>query len=1087
MKKIFTFLFFPIFFIVKAQHDGIDDYSMLVNNQINKSTIITSPESYAFQLVNTIPMNLSTGRLDLSIPIFEINEGNIQVPITLSYNSGGIKIDEMASNVGMNWSLNAGGNLSKIVRDLDDNTYMINEAYRTCNGGNHDLGICVVGRYLLYHGKNIFTYDIDGLYGVNYLTNPLAYYNEDAQYDLFIANAPGLSSQFIVKKRVTGKYHATTKEIDNTKVIVNGGYGQFELGDSAPASWIGSETIFGITSPVKGFIDHIFTRENYMNLRVLAKDYGSFQLINSQGLKYTFETYDVNTSIVDAPIFSIADNMGQYIGENTHLKFIRSNYSIKKGNWQLDKIEDPTTNKSVLFKYLKNNSNLFVENISLSDIDSSEIITNYIANTIQNNVEEIRWSGGVIKFFYQISRIDAPDRKALSEIVIEDIHQNVIKKYVFEYDYYRTIYDTNNSHDYYNYRLRLRSIAVHDSNNVDIEKHYFSYLHDWYPYKDFIPRLNDKRNQDYFGYYKRYHRPHWDDKVIVYPKLYYKENQGRYSFIPFELPNYRYLPSIEHGNFHFYDQDVSVVNNNASVGLLTEYRKPTGAIHQFAYEPNSFLFKGHEIKGGGVRLLSQKIIDRGKTNRNIFYNYNDNTNTNITTGTISNLPILAKSDYNNRYYYDRKYAKYLSTQSMGRVELTNNAFVVYGRVVEEEIGKGKTIHFFTTNDDFPNHYPNILSSDKFLENNSPLLPGVYEDYSNYRGKLKEKYTYSSDGSLLEAIKNEYKKYGYTDYSTAIKRLNHNRDQMVQIKNIDHINYSVPVFYGGLVLTRNSKKDFFNTKLVETVSDYSYTNLDFSDSTINYDSYPPFYTITNDRPHWEKNYLKSIAKQNSEGRSLKTKFTYLFEANGNYHTQLIAQNRLKIPFQTTVLDENRIVSDSKMTFKKQHDLILPFQSFTSKNRSVNEDDIRFTIDSYDSKGNITQYTLADGTPVAVIWGYHQQYPIAKIEGKGYYDISHAYIEDLQTLSNRDNDRCIGLSSNCNESVLRKRLDDFRRDGAFVHSLVTTYTYDPLIGLTSVMGQTGEVTYYDYDDFGRLRSVKNDKGQVLNSHDYHYAIP
>ncbi len=54
-----------------------------------------------------------------------------------------------------------------------------------------------------------------------------------------------------------------------------------------------------------------------------------------------------------------------------------------------------------------------------------------------------------------------------------------------------------------------------------------------------------------------------------------------------------------------------------------------------------------------------------------------------------------------------------------------------------------------------------------------------------------------------------------------------------------------------------------------------------------------------------------------------------------------------------------------------------------------------------------------------------------------------------------------------------------------AFMTTYTYDPLIGMTSQTNPQGLTTYYEYDDFGRLKYIKDHEGNILEAYDYHYA--
>lgn len=82
--------------------------------------LLSSPDVSSFVLHKEFDVNLYTGRANISIPIFEITEGNNKIPIQLNYNSSGIKVDEIASSVGLGWSLEAGGNVSILVKNLYD-------------------------------------------------------------------------------------------------------------------------------------------------------------------------------------------------------------------------------------------------------------------------------------------------------------------------------------------------------------------------------------------------------------------------------------------------------------------------------------------------------------------------------------------------------------------------------------------------------------------------------------------------------------------------------------------------------------------------------------------------------------------------------------------------------------------------------------------------------------------------------------------------------------------------------------------------------------------------------------------------------
>ncbi|HEY1645709.1 MAG TPA: hypothetical protein VGF75_05040, partial [Candidatus Saccharimonadales bacterium] len=53
-----------------------------------------------------------------------------------------------------------------------------------------------------------------------------------------------------------------------------------------------------------------------------------------------------------------------------------------------------------------------------------------------------------------------------------------------------------------------------------------------------------------------------------------------------------------------------------------------------------------------------------------------------------------------------------------------------------------------------------------------------------------------------------------------------------------------------------------------------------------------------------------------------------------------------------------------------------------------------------------------------------------------------------------------------------------------SLMTTYTYTPLVGMTSQCTPTNYITYYGYDGLARLNVVRDMRGNVIKTYNYHY---
>ena len=56
---------------------------------------------------------------------------------------------------------------------------------------------------------------------------------------------------------------------------------------------------------------------------------------------------------------------------------------------------------------------------------------------------------------------------------------------------------------------------------------------------------------------------------------------------------------------------------------------------------------------------------------------------------------------------------------------------------------------------------------------------------------------------------------------------------------------------------------------------------------------------------------------------------------------------------------------------------------------------------------------------------------------------------------------------------------------VGTRLTSYTYDPLVGMTSQTDPSGRTTTYEYDAVGRLVRTRDELGRILSQQQYHYA--
>ena len=121
-------------------------------------------------------------------------------------------------------------------------------------------------------------------------------------------------------------------------------------------------------------------------------------------------------------------------------------------------------------------------------------------------------------------------------------------------------------------------------------------------------------------------------------------------------------------------------------------------------------------------------------------------------------------------------------------------------------------------------------------------------------------------------------------------------------------------------------------------------------------------------------------------------------------------------------------------------------------------------SYNANDAVKQVTSDDNFNTVFLWDATGNYLMAKIENASYSQVS-----------SQD-----GKIQSWPSSLYYDNLKSLVPD-----ALITTYSYKPLVGITMQTDPSGVTTYYYYDSFGRLSTVKNDDGKLLKKYDYHYA--
>ncbi|WP_370086307.1 hypothetical protein [Ekhidna sp.] len=105
--------------------------SKFSQSQENKFDFVPpSPNASALGEYGAHPVDLSSGAVNVNIPIYQFKAGDITIPISLSHRTTGLKVDQTESWAGLGWELNAGGVVTRTIYDeVDEEAAMKNEMY----------------------------------------------------------------------------------------------------------------------------------------------------------------------------------------------------------------------------------------------------------------------------------------------------------------------------------------------------------------------------------------------------------------------------------------------------------------------------------------------------------------------------------------------------------------------------------------------------------------------------------------------------------------------------------------------------------------------------------------------------------------------------------------------------------------------------------------------------------------------------------------------------------------------------------------------------------------------------------------------
>lgn len=101
---------------------GLFGAALAQSPMIRTDFIPASPTAGSIAKAGEVPINLSSGLPQLSIPIYNVQGQELTLPISLNYSYDGFRPSQPSSWVGMGWNLEAGGVITRSIRDKVDGT-----------------------------------------------------------------------------------------------------------------------------------------------------------------------------------------------------------------------------------------------------------------------------------------------------------------------------------------------------------------------------------------------------------------------------------------------------------------------------------------------------------------------------------------------------------------------------------------------------------------------------------------------------------------------------------------------------------------------------------------------------------------------------------------------------------------------------------------------------------------------------------------------------------------------------------------------------------------------------------------------------
>ncbi|MGJ1444845.1 hypothetical protein ACR79S_19270 [Sphingobacterium spiritivorum] len=1082
---------------------------------------IASPDVAAFLRYGEYNVGVNTGVPDIKIPLFKVQSGSLSYDVDVDYNASGIKVSQVASSVGLGWSLNSGGVISRSVRALPDEyaqrgyidlnvSYEEKYSYTTNQqkqvyadlfyDGEPDvfsfrLPTGEGGKFIYDVSKRKFINDFDPGIKIDWInkssyqsssfvlttTNGNRYFFETTQVTF---DDSAWEIPLILKSYTQSWFLSRIENIKGESIAYQyetvSAYASLPSGSSVKPEWLVQKSF------VKKFLYQADSRDYMMPREVYEENLSYYTqveprikeitmksgkvIFNYTVPRYDFPGHQLNSIDIYADqqiINKVAFSYDYFVGNNPVTQF---DYRLKLNSLSIGVSNDqrygfrydmshplPATNSTAqdYWGYYNGRISDFLPKIkplALPGIDTDR----YVGES-DRSVDTSLIQSGILK-----------------EIVYPTGGKTI---FTFEPNFYSGQSNTELNKVYGNLKVTGKSKRnpVHDT-------------------VDFVVNENVLNNT---GYLKIYFSP------LKPPGPYYSPPDMQVVRLIDLTTNQNVIIKNRSTNYtqsESHNLQVSLINGRIYRLITTVVDEPSDNLFNASYVEASVSGKYHatanrNIFADGVRIQTIENFDHTGVLVNMDkFNYSE--------GKV--LRELKEVDDNHYFqklkidyqcaemipcacFYDRNYLVYTGQanilgpnifgrhiyyESVQKIQYNNK------REITGKIGYSKNLSLAVP---YSFHSPNSPYQKEFVNNmvfigNAPSES--YYKWDNVSGKfilqrmVERKYDLISNPLRVMKF---FRTKIYVNPTCAASQVSIDSDLFGQTPFMLYI----PVY-------RLSR---------ETISEYDANGITISTTNSTESTYDDVF-----------GQLRTNKIQTSDGKVKRNYFIYPYDYIDStpFLTKLLEKNVIANPIESVTLVENggskRILGGKHFTYDNFSRLHSIYELRINSNGIVSNDfkfsnrikgvifpegeltaflpdeqyEKRLECILYDNFNNLSEVLENGSLSTSYLWGYNGQYPIAEIVNAHYNDVVSAI--GGQSVVDALN------SGTVTADYIRQKMEILRSN--LPGSQVTSYTYKPLVGMTSKTDAKGQTEYYQYDGLQRLQHVLDQFQQLRQSYHYHY---